>query len=89
MNVASKHGFFFHHAHHTGNYVLMILWMDTRTPCRIPAYAHHYIGIGGIVLKQSEADPSQIEIALIKEHRSNQPEKWKLPGGFMDPGEKI
>lgn len=88
MNAASRHGFFFHHAHHERNYVLMILWMDERTGCRIPAFAHHYIGIGGIVLKLA-ADPSQIELALIKEHRSDQPEKWKLPGGFMDPGEKI
>ena len=63
--------------------------MDTKTACRIPAFAHHYIGIGCIVLKPSEADPLQIEIALIKEHRSDQPEKWKLPGGFMDPGERI
>jgi len=70
--------------------------MDTKTSCRIPAFAHHYIGIGGIVLKQASVDGAdndgksgQIEIALIKEHRSDQPEKWKLPGGFMDPGEKI
>jgi ADP-ribose pyrophosphatase YjhB (NUDIX family) len=90
MNVASRHGFFLHHALHSGNYVLMILWMDARTGCRIPAFAHHYIGIGGIVLKQSdETTTSGVEIALIKEHRSDQPEKWKLPGGFMDPGEKI
>lgn len=89
MNVASKHGFFFHHSHQTENYVLMILWMDARTGCRIPAFAHHYIGIGGIVLKSSTSDPAQIEVSLIKEHRSDQPEKWKLPGGFMDPGEKI
>ena len=89
MNVASKHGFFFHHALQMGNYVLMILWMDTRTGCRIPAFAHHYVGIGGMVLKRNDEDPGQIELALIKEHRSDQPEKWKLPGGFMDPGEKI
>ena len=89
MNAASRHGFFFHHAHNDRNYVLMILWMDERTACRIPAFAHHYIGIGGIVLKQNAENPSQIELALIKEHRSDQPEKWKLPGGFMDPGEKI
>mmetsp|Transcript_42829 Transcript_42829/g.56602 ORF Transcript_42829/g.56602 Transcript_42829/m.56602 type:complete len:153 (-) Transcript_42829:543-1001(-) len=87
MNVASRHGFFFHHSHQKSNYVLMILWMDQRTGCRIPAFAHHYIGIGGIVLKESEQ--GVVEIALIKEHRSDQPEKWKLPGGFMDPGEKI
>lgn len=89
MNVASKRGFFFHHASNPGDYVLMILWMDKSVACRIPSFAHHYIGIGGITLKQDVDDPTKIELALIKEHRSDQPEKWKLPGGFMDPGEKI
>ena len=89
MNTASRHGFFFHHAHNDRNYVLMILWTDSRMACRITAFAHHYIGIGGIVLKQNAEDPSLIELALIKENRSDQPEKWKLPGGFMDPGERI
>ena len=89
MNVASRHGFFFHHSHQKSNYVLMILWMDERTPCRVPAFAHHYVGTGSIILKQDAQDPRKVEIALIKEHRSDQPHLWKLPGGFMDPGEKI
>ena len=67
----------------------MVLWMDTRTPCRIPAYAHHYLGVGNIVLKLNSQDPTQIELALIKENRSDQPHLWKLPGGYIDPGEKI
>ena len=96
MNVAARHGFFFHHALHSQNYVLMVLWMDTKTGCRIPHFAHHYCGIGGIVLKLAEPSGegaaesnASLEVALIKEHRSDQPDKWKLPGGFIDPSEKI
>ena len=50
MNVAAKFGFYFHHAHETEGYVLMILWMDASVPNRMPSYAHHYIGVGGAVL---------------------------------------
>ena len=48
MNVAHRHGFYFHHA--KDNYVLMILWMDKSMPNRMPGYADHYIGLGGVVL---------------------------------------
>ena len=65
----------------------MILWMDDKTPCRIPSFAHHYVGVGGIVLRGTCME--DIKIVLIKERRSDQPLKWKLPGGFMDPEEKI
>jgi len=65
----------------------MILWIDDKTPCRIPSFAHHYIGVGGIVLKGDCMD--NLQVLLIKEHRSDQPLNWKLPGGFMDPDEKI
>ena len=81
MNVAFKHGFFFHHAHEKSAYVLMILWMDKKTPCRMPRYADHYIGVGGAVLNEKG------EILLIKEQRSLDSRRWKLPGGFMDPQE--
>ena len=53
MNPASKMGFFFHHSQNKENYVLMILWLDEKTPCRIPAFAHHYVGVGGLVLRQN------------------------------------
>ena len=83
MNVAFKKGFFFHHAHQKKGYVLMILWMDKKVPCRMPPYADHYIGIGGAVLNQIG------EILLIKENRSLDQRRWKLPGGFMNPQERL
>ena len=50
---------------------------------------HLFKTVAGCKIFGNDGKTGQIEIALIKEHRSDQPEKWKLPGGFMDPGEKI
>jgi ADP-ribose pyrophosphatase YjhB (NUDIX family) len=82
MNVTSRYGFKFHHASPTG-YVLMCLWMDPTTANRIPAYADHYVGVGGVIIN------AKGEILLIQERRDTEPRNWKFPGGFMDPGETI
>jgi hypothetical protein len=50
MNVAFKHGFYFHHAHKEQSYVLMCLWLDVTVGDRIPSYADHYIGVGGLCI---------------------------------------
>eukprot|EP00347_Sterkiella_histriomuscorum_P002762 403366900 len=82
MNVAVRHGFQFHHASPKG-YVLMCLWLDKKTPCKIPAYSDHYVGVGGAIINDKN------EILMIQEVRSPEPRPWKLPGGFMNPGETI
>ena len=61
----------------------MCLWMDESTHDKIPAYADHYVGVGGVAINQKN------EILLIQERRQPEPKLWKLPGGFMDPGETI
>lgn len=61
----------------------MILWMDKKVACRMPPYADHYVGVGGAVINQKG------EILLIKENRSLDTRRWKLPGGFMNPQERI
>jgi len=84
MNVASKLGFYFHHAHKTENYVLMCLWTDETIADRLPAYADHYLGVGGILVND------KLEVLLIQEKRRvgeaiGAVEKpWKFPGGFVD-----
>ena len=83
MDHCAKNGFYFHHAHEKKGYVLMMLWLDATVPNRMPMYAHHYIGVGGAVINKKR------EIMLIKEHRSLDSRKWKLPGGFMDLNEKV
>lgn len=83
MNAAFKHGFYFHHAHEKESYVLMIKWLDKKVPCRMPPYANHYVGVGGAVINEKN------EILLIKENRSLDQRRWKLPGGFADPQERL
>ena len=83
MNVAAKRGFFFHHAKQQEGYVLMILWLDEKVPCRMPPFAHHYLGVGGLCINEKR------EIVLIQENRSTDNRLWKLPGGYVDAGERI
>ena len=89
MNIAAKEGFYLHHARL--DYVLMILWMDASVPCRMPAYASHYVGIGGCVIRLIEGGDCELpfEVLLIKENRTTDARKWKFPGGFADPGEAL
>ena len=83
MNVAAKRGFFFHHAKQQEGYVLMILWLDEKVPCRMPPFAHHYLGVGGLCINEKR------EIVLIQENRSTDNRLWKLPGGYVDAGERV
>lgn len=61
----------------------MNLWMDPSTANRIPAFADHYVGVGGVVVNDKD------EVLLIQEVKSPEPKPWKFPGGLMDPGETI
>ena len=59
----------------------MCKWLDITTDDRLPAYADHYVGVGGIVLNDKE------EILMIQENRSigeGSAKPWKFPGGYMD-----
>mmetsp|Transcript_7371 Transcript_7371/g.5640 ORF Transcript_7371/g.5640 Transcript_7371/m.5640 type:complete len:81 (+) Transcript_7371:733-975(+) len=80
MNVAAEQGFYFHHALPEG-YVLMCKWIDDSCENRIPYYPHHYIGLGGLVINKKK------EVLMIQEIKNK--DKWKYPGGLMDPGETI
>lgn len=82
MNVAAEFGFFFHHASPEG-YVQMVLWTDPSCECRLPAYAHHYSGVGGCVLNEQGT-----EVLLIQKRRNTE-DKWQFPGGFVDKGEAL
>ena len=81
MNVASRNGFYFHHAQRAGNYVMMSKWLDEATEDRFPAFANHGVGVGGIVLSDKG------EVLMVQERRAGA--KWKFPGGFVDCGETI
>jgi hypothetical protein len=77
--IAGRFGFQFHHT--KNNYVKMLLWLDDNTECKVPPFATHHCGVGGIVLNKSN------EILLVKERSKNS--TWKLPGGYVNLGEDI
>ena len=48
----------------------------------MPSYAHTLVGVGGMVV----TDDNQV---LVVQERFRYSAHWKLPGGYVDPGEDI
>lgn len=67
--------------HHTaGSSIVLNAWIHPSEPDRIPPYATHQVGVGGVVY-----DAGTDEVLMVRE-----PEKtfgWKFPGGLADRGE--
>jgi len=67
----------------------MCKWIDESTADRLPAYADHFLGVGGILVND------KLEVLMIQEKRRvgeaiGAVEKpWKFPGGFVDHGETV
>ena len=50
----------------------------------MPNQTTHYVGVGGLVLNDEG------KVLLIEEYRSQFDKTfWKIPGGMVDPGEKL
>ena len=77
--IAGRFGFRFHHT--KNDYIKMLLWLDDNTECKVPPFATHHVGVGGVVLNKNN------EILLVKEKLKNS--TWKLPGGYVNLGEDI
>ncbi|XP_051172198.1 uncharacterized protein LOC127288644 [Leptopilina boulardi] len=79
--ILTLEGFKFHHAKE--DYVTLYRWLPKDQESNIPPYSHTNLGIGGFVYNESKN-----EILVIKEKYIKQP-TWKLPGGYVEPGENI
>ena len=79
--LAVKRGFIFHHSTPEQSTLVYRLQPDAF----VPAYASHYIGVGGVVVNEKQ------ELLVVAEqyHRSTNPRFYKLPGGLVDPDEHI
>ena len=75
----ASNGFDFHHA--GADNVAMVKWLPSSTN-QIPPYAHHMVGVGGIVVNAKD------EILVVQE-KFTPMRHWKLPGGYVDPGENF
>lgn len=78
--VLVKNGFIFHHAR--PDRVALVKWLPEDQSNQIPPYAHHMVGVGGMVINEND------EILVVQENYSFGPH-WKLPGGYVDPGENF
>ncbi|CAK9803869.1 Nudix hydrolase 8 [Anthophora plagiata] len=80
--ILVKEGFKFHHAKQ--EYVMLYRWLVTDEECNVPHYAHTNLGVGGFVYNEETK-----EVLVIKEKYSNRKPLWKLPGGYVEPGEDL
>uniref|UniRef100_A0A1B6D1X3 Nudix hydrolase domain-containing protein n=1 Tax=Clastoptera arizonana TaxID=38151 RepID=A0A1B6D1X3_9HEMI len=78
--ILAKNGFRFHHAE--GEIVHMCKWLPDNEESCIPLYAHTTVGAGGVVIN------SKGQLLVVQQRFQNTP-YWKLPGGYVEPGENI
>jgi len=81
--LSGEFGFEVHHAS-PPSLIVMMKWISETENNQVPNYAHHTVGVGGFVVNDKE------EILVIQERFlfQNKPH-WKLPGGYVDPGEYL
>eukprot|EP00929_Paragymnodinium_shiwhaense_P017113 TRINITY_DN126068_c0_g1_i1.p1 TRINITY_DN126068_c0_g1~~TRINITY_DN126068_c0_g1_i1.p1 ORF type:complete len:326 (+),score=63.43 TRINITY_DN126068_c0_g1_i1:85-978(+) len=83
VGCAVRQGFDFHHA--KPGYVMLTKWLASGQS-GLPAYPHHQVGVGGMVLD------GQGNVLCIQEKRgmtAGMKDFWKLPGGLVDAGEDL
>lgn len=80
FEAADKDGFSFHHAIDDKAYLLK--WLRDDMPSKVPPYATHVCGVGGVVIDND----GQV---LVVQERSPRFANvgWKFPGGLSDIGE--
>ncbi|XP_050300711.1 uncharacterized protein LOC126739189 [Anthonomus grandis grandis] len=76
-----KNGFKYHHAKQ--DYVMLYMWLPTDESDNVPHYAHTLLGVGAVVVNEKN------QVLVIKEKYFYRVPMWKLPGGYVEPGENI
>ncbi|XP_054284281.1 uncharacterized protein LOC129001118 isoform X1 [Macrosteles quadrilineatus] len=79
--VLTKNCFRFHHTGCDGSTVSLVRWLDS-SPSRVPVFAHTMVGVGAVVVDKDG------RLLVVQESYRGQP-YWKLPGGYVEPGEDI
>ena len=80
--ILVKEGFKFHHAKQ--EYVMLYRWLVTDEECAVPHYAHTNLGVGAFVYNEKTT-----ELLVVKEKYVEKSAFWKLPGGYVEPGENL
>jgi len=85
LPLAVDQGFSSHHA--LPAYFMLIKWLPGGpVPSSIPHYAHHQIGVAGMVL---DGKGNVLGIQEASGVTAGRKDFWKLPGGLVDPKESI
>lgn len=63
---------------------MLYRWLPTVETCNVPPYAHTNLGVGAVVLNDKTR-----EILVIRERHGVSTTHWKLPGGYVEPGENL
>jgi ADP-ribose pyrophosphatase YjhB (NUDIX family) len=91
--LRSTFGFRLHHASEAE--VVLNLWLPKEEdPNKMPPYAHTYCGVGSVVLRvrpgETEVSGRSLEVLTVIERWAfDTVERPKLPGGFVDPNERL
>ena len=75
-------GFKFHHA--KDDYILMTKWLQKEMQNKMPHFASHYCGVGGVVINKDRT-----KVLCVQERTSWMLKMWKFPGGLAEKGEYI
>ncbi|KAF7278378.1 hypothetical protein GWI33_008507 [Rhynchophorus ferrugineus] len=79
--ILVKNGFSYHHA--KKEYVMLYYWLPQHESDNVPSYAHTMVGVGAVVLNESD------QVLVVKEKYFYTAPMWKLPGGYVEPGENL
>lgn len=74
--AAARQGFIFHHAE--GDVAMLHIWLPS-SPCPVPPFATHVVGVAGVVL-----DDAQRLLVVKDKGKAN---AFKFPGGLANLGE--
>lgn len=78
MAPAAEAGFEFHHAE--GAVAMLHAWLPA-TPCPVPPFATHVVGVAGVVLDDAG------RLLVVKDR--GKANAWKFPGGLANLGEEF
>ncbi|XP_011193354.1 uncharacterized protein LOC105219115 isoform X2 [Zeugodacus cucurbitae] len=79
----AKAGFVFHHVDTTSTSLVMYRWLPTDEAANIPTFCHTMLGVGGLVVNDKD------EVLVVSDRYALIANSWKLPGGYVEPGEEI
>lgn len=78
--ILVQNGFTYHHAKQ--DYVMLLNWLPKDESCNVPPFAHTMVGVGAVVINDNQ------EVLVVSEKYYDRAH-WKLPGGYVEPGENF